>query len=120
VNRPSAREIDKRLKEAKDALRNRRAGFANPAKAVGELTNLEIGDSSEIWDLICALIDEIELCDYRGGRPPQKSYESSIADCELWAFVWESVLLKKTMYLKFALREGVFYYVSLHESRFSK
>lgn len=117
VNRPSAKEIDKRLKEAKEALRNRRTIFANPAKVVGELADLEIGDSDETWELISKLIDELQLTDYAGGHPPQKSYESSIAECELWAFSWMSPSLKKQMYLKFSIKEGIFYYVSLHESK---
>lgn len=119
MNRPSAKEIDKRLKEAKEALRNRRTVFANLAKVVGELANLEIDHSGDVWELISLLIDEIRLDDYKGGRPPQKSYESAIADCELWAFSWASSVLKKQMYLKFSIKEGTFYYVSLHESKFS-
>ncbi len=120
MNRPSAKEIDKRLCEAKEALKNKRAFFANLAKIVGELTKLEIGDSSEVWELISMLIDEIQLTDYAGAHPPQKSYEPSIAGCELWAFSWMSVKLKKQMYVKFAIKAGNFYYVSLHESKFVK
>ncbi len=120
MNRPSAKEIDKRLKEAKEALRNRQALFANPAKVVGELENLDIGDSEEVWELISQLICELQLTDYAGGHPPQKSYEPLIADCELWAFSWTSTVLKKQMYLKFSIKEGTFYYVSLHESKFPK
>lgn len=118
VNRPSVREVDKRLKEAKEALQNQRTAFANPAKVVGELSDLEMDDSGEVWGLISLLIDEIRLTDYKGGYPPQKSYEPSIANCELWAFCWQSTSLKKRMYLKFSMREGFFYYVSLHESKF--
>jgi hypothetical protein len=120
VNRPSLREIDKRLKEAKDALCKRRTLFANPAKVVEELSKLEIGDSDEIWELILLLLEELQLTDYKGGHPPQKSYERAIAECELWAFSWTSPRLKKQMHLKFALREGIFYYVSLHESKFGE
>jgi len=120
VNRPSAKEIDKRLKEAKDALRNRRTLFANPSKVVGELARLEIDDSDDVWELISLLIDELQLCDYAGGHPPQKKLRNSIADCELWAFTWMSSVLKKQMYLKFSIKERTFYYVSLHESKFSK
>ena len=120
MDRPGAKEIDKRLKEAKEALRNRRTVFANPAKVVGELANLEIDDSDDVWELISLLIEEIRLNDYKGGRPPQKSYEPSIADCDLWAFSWASSILKREMYLKFSIKEGTFYYVSLHESKFSK
>lgn len=115
--RPSRREIDKYLKEAHDALHNKRALFCNPAKVVGELMKLGIGDSYEVWQLILQLLHEIQLEDYAGGHPPQKSYEPTIAHCELWAFAWQSKLLGKQMYLKFAIKDKTFYYISLHESR---
>lgn len=41
--RPSDRELAKRLSEAKEFLKNRHGLFANPAKAVGELNDLDIG-----------------------------------------------------------------------------
>ncbi|NGX59439.1 MAG: hypothetical protein KR126chlam3_00590 [Chlamydiae bacterium] len=84
--RPTKREINNRLKEAREILRCGRGFFANVPKIVGELTALDIGDTNEIWDLILELLEELTLGDYDGGHPPQKSYESSIADCELWAF----------------------------------
>ena len=99
-SRPSKREIDKRLKEAKQALQNQRVAFASEPKIVGELMALEIGDTDEVWALILDLLEELELDDYSGKYPPEKSYEPTIADCELWAFSWYSALLKKTMYLK--------------------
>lgn len=118
MERPSTREIDKRLKEVKKALKNRRVLFANEAKVVAELMSLEIDDTDKVWDLISELIDEIELDNYAGGYPPQKSYEPLVANCELWAFSWKSSLLKKQMYLKFCIKEETFYYVSLHKSKF--
>lgn len=114
--RPSHREIDKRIEEAKACLKEKKGLFANPAKAVGELCNLEINDSAEIWQLIKELLEEIGPEDYAGTRPPQKSYEKSIANRELFAFSWRSLRMGKTMYIKFALKEGLYYYVSLHES----
>ncbi len=89
-DRPSARELDKRLEEAKVCLKERKGLFANPAKAVGELYQLALHDSSEVWRLIYELLEEIEPTDYAGTRPPQKSYEKSIANRELFAFTWKS------------------------------
>lgn len=117
VLRPSKREIDNRLKEATLAIRTNRVFFANHSKILGELNDLETTSPNELWDLLLSLLEEIKLDDYSGGHPPQKSYEPTIANLELWAFVWESSLLKKRMYLKFALKKGCLYYVSLHESK---
>lgn len=115
--RPTDRELLKRMIEAKEALLNGLGLFANMSKAVGELYELEIGNSNEIWKLIRELLDEISPSDYCGGRPPQKSYEKVVAGRELFAFCWWSKKLSKKMYLKFVLKDGRFYYVSLHASR---
>ena len=117
LERPSSRELDHRIEEAKASLKNGKAVFANPAKAVGELYELAIHETGEIWRLIGELLEEIEPTDYAGTRPPQKSYEKAIANRELYAFSWKSPKMGKEMYIKFALREGLYYYVSLHESR---
>jgi hypothetical protein len=116
-DRPSPRELDKRIEEAKACLKERRGLFANPAKAVGELCELAINDSADVWRLIYELLDEIAPSNYAGTRPPQKSYEKAIANRELFAFTWKSPKMGKEMYIKFALREGLYYYVSLHVSR---
>jgi hypothetical protein len=116
-DRPSGRELDKRLEEAKACLRDKKGLFAHPAKAVGELYELAVNDASEVWRLIGELLEEIEPSDYAGTRPPQKSYEKATLNRELFAFSWRSPKMGKMMYIKFALREGLYYYVSLHESR---
>jgi len=115
--RPSDRELIKRLNEAKIYLKNRHGLFANPSKAVGELSNLDIGDTNDIWPLIRELLEEISPKDYRGSRPPQKSYEKAIAGLELLAFSWWSSKCAKQMYIKFVLKDERYYYVSLHQSR---
>ncbi len=118
--RPSDRELIKRIKEAKEFLKDRQGMFANQSKAVGELNDLDIWDTNEIWVLIRELLEEISPKDYRGARPPQKSYEKVISGLELLAFSWWSTKLSKQMYIKFALKDEHYYYVSLHESRFSE
>ena len=114
--RPSDRELYKRLNEAIKFLKDRHGLFANPSKAVGELYDLNIGDSSDVWQLIRELLQEITPKDYQGARPPQKSYEKAIAGFELVAFCWWSPSLAKQMYIKFVLKDERYYYVSLHRS----
>jgi len=118
--RPSNRELLKRITEAKISLRAQNGLFANPAKVLGELNELDVGDSSEIWELIKELLEEIAPKDYSGSRPPQKSYEKTIAGLELFAFSWWSKKLGKEMYIKFTLKSGRYCYVSLHQSRVKK
>lgn len=115
--RPSDKELSKRINEAKEYLKNRDGVFAIPSKAVGELNALDIGDSNDVWPLIRELLEEISPKDYKGSRPPQKSYEKAIAGLELLAFSWWSQKCSKQMYIKFVLKNERYYYVSLHQSR---
>lgn len=115
--RPSDRELNIRLNEAKEFLKNRLGVFANPSKAVAELNDLDIGDTNDVWSLIRELLEEITPKDYKGSRPPQKSYERAIAGLELLAFSWWSPKSAKQMYIKFVLKDERYYYVSLHQSR---
>jgi hypothetical protein len=115
--RPSDRELTQRINEAKEFLKNRYGVFANPSKAVGELNNLEMEDANDVWSLIRELLEEVIPKDYKGTRPPQKSYEKTIAGLELLAFSWWSPKCAKQMYIKFVLKNERYYYVSLHPSR---
>lgn len=49
--RPSNRELHKKIEEAKASLKGQSGLFSHPAKAVGELEALEIGDTNEAWEL---------------------------------------------------------------------
>jgi hypothetical protein len=57
--RPSDRELAKRLNEAKKFLKNRHGLFASPSKAVGELNDLDIGDTNDVWQLIKELLRKL-------------------------------------------------------------
>jgi hypothetical protein len=63
--RPSDRELTKRLNEAKEFLKNRYGVFVNPSKVIGELNDLDIGDTNDVWQLIRELLEEISPKDYR-------------------------------------------------------
>ncbi|NGX34956.1 MAG: hypothetical protein K1060chlam1_01321 [Candidatus Anoxychlamydiales bacterium] len=116
-NRPLDGELNKKIKAAKAALISQNGLYANLNKAVGELYELEIESPNQIWKLILELLDEISPKDYAGRRPPQRSYEKTIENRELFAFCWNSLKLRKKMYIKFALKENRYYYVSLHKSK---
>lgn len=102
--RPSHKELNKKLTEAREALTASECIFANPAKTVRELYALNVFESQEVGQLILELLTEITPKNYCGTRPPMKAYEKSIKDLELFAFCWESQKMKKKMYLKFAKR----------------
>lgn len=114
---PFGSRTDQTLNEAKEFLKNRHGLFANPSKAMGELNDLNIGDTNDVWQLIRELLEKIAPNNYKGSRPPQKSYEKAIAGLELFAFNWRSTKCAKQMYIKFVLKDERYHYVSLHESR---
>jgi hypothetical protein len=120
LNRPSDRELTKKILEARAFLKERNGLFANLNKVVGELYELGVEAPNQVWQLILVLLEEISLKDYAGGRPPQKATERAIENRELFAFCWQSAKLGKLMYIKFALVERRYYYVSLHVSKEKK
>jgi len=117
LKRPTDKELCKRITEAKECLNKKKGLFANPAKTVAELNQLDIGHANEVWELIKTLLSEISSKDYKGAKPPQKSYEKATIGHELLAFSWWSSKMAKQMYMKFVLKNERFYYVSLHECR---
>lgn len=117
ICRPSIRELHMKISQAKSALEGASGLFANPAKAVGELYELEVFEIQKLWNLILELLDEIVPDDYKGSMPPQKSYEPNTEGYELFAFSWLSKKMSQKMYIKFALKHNRYYYISLHASR---
>ncbi len=116
-DRPSDRELDLKLKAAKTALRAYPGLFANINKAVRELNALDVESPNQVWKLIVELLEELAPKDYAGTRPPQKSYEKTVEGKELFAFCWDSKKLGQKMYIKFALKDDKYYYLSLHRSK---
>ena len=74
-------------------------------------------ETGALSEIVISLLDEISPDYYAGSRPPQRSYENAIKGADLFAFEWQSRLLKAKVYCKFALREGNLWLVSLHKSR---
>lgn len=114
--RPSYRELDRKLKQGREAAAAKRIRLVEPDIILADLLDLDylVGDLVE--DLP-AVFREIKPTHYEGRRPPQKSYERDILGSELFAFRWPSRLFGRSMYLKFAVREKVLWVVSLHRDR---
>lgn len=114
--RPSHKEISGKIKEAAEAAAQQRIFIVEPISFVADAIELDypVGLISEI---IVSLLNELAPDYYAGHRPPQRSYENCIKGADLFAFQWKSAALKADIYLKFALREGNLWLVSLHKSR---
>jgi hypothetical protein len=116
MNRPSHKEISRKLTLAKGAVLENRISILNPVSVATD--TLELGlNLRNISNILSDLLEEIEPDDYAGQYPPQRSYEDEIKDCELLAFRWLSKKLGCRVYFKFTLKETRLWLVSLHEDR---
>ncbi len=115
--RPGINELQGKLLQAKTALTEDRCHFGiNVEKLVDDFIELNIDNAEEIWPLLKELLEEITPEYYAGPHPPMKSADTNL-NCELFIFVWNSKKMKKNMYLKFAIKDNYFYYISLHKSK---
>lgn len=119
MERPSFKELSNKIKQAKEAASNGAIRNVNPTVIALDAIELDL-EVSELQDVLKSLFEEIEPKYYAGTRPPQKSYESEIIGLELFAFRWISKILGCDAYIKFSLKQGYLYLVSLHPHREGK
>ena len=116
MKRPSPRELYRKLKLARAAASEKRIAFVEPDVILSDL--LDLGFLvEELPERLPEILTEIRPGDYQGQRPPAKSYERSILNCELFAFRWSSIFFGCQMYLKFAIKGDYLWIVSLHKHR---
>lgn len=116
MKRPSHKELNKKVKLAKVAISGERVDIVDPASIAADA--LELGYLTEdILKILAEILDEITPENYVGTRPPQRSYEEKIRNCELFAFRWESRRFGCELFLKFTLKDDIMWLVSLHPHR---
>jgi len=114
--RPSYRELNGKLEEARQAASARRVRFVDPDAIYTDLLELDLL-IDDLQDALPRILKEISPKEYRGQRPPQRSYEKPILESELYAFGWESRVFGCPMYLKFSIIGGYLWLVSVHRDR---
>ncbi|SHF05282.1 hypothetical protein SAMN02745206_01262 [Desulfacinum infernum DSM 9756] len=114
--RPSYRELDRKLQQARSAIQEGRWAILEPDVIHGDLLELDVL-ISELPSLLLEALGEITPKAYRGNRPPARSYEEAIKNAELFSFVWQSKTLGCNVYLKFALKGDIMWLVSFHKDR---
>jgi len=117
--RPSDKEINNKIKQAKNMAATGKFNILEPTSLAVDALELEYL-VEDLHSVLSALLDELKPADYAGHRPPQRSYEKKILDCELFAFEWQGKTLKTKIYLKFTLKNNRLWLVSLHKSRKKK
>jgi hypothetical protein len=115
-DRPSYRELDRKLKQGNEAASAKRIMLLEPDVVLGDLLDLDYLVEDLTKDLP-TILREIRPGDYRGQKPPKKSYEEAILGSELFAFSWASELFGRRMYLKFTVKGKEIWIVSLHKDR---
>jgi len=119
MKRPSIKELNGRIKQAKCSIEKNQIFPIDPDVIAADA--IELGyEVSKLNRVLSKILKEITPMDYAGTKPPQKSYEKEIYGLELFAFRWMSKTFGCEPYLKFSLKQGILYLVSLHPDRSNK
>jgi hypothetical protein len=116
MNRPSHKEINRKIKQAKEAVLENRISVLNPVSVAADTLELGI-HLQDISYILIDLLEEITPNEYAGQYPPTRSYEHEIEGYELLAFRWLSKKLGCRIYLKLTIQGNRMWLVSLHEDR---
>lgn len=116
MDRPSFRELDRKLSQAKESVSRNKILTINPAALAEDAFDLGFL-ISDLADTLYEILIEIKPQNYVGRRPPEKSYEDEIQNLDLFAFRWDSARFGCEVYFKFVINGDFLYIVSLHQHR---
>lgn len=137
-NRPSGRELHKKVDEALECLQSGKPGrriIPEPKHLPMSWGFMGVCSAAEFWQKLEEILHELKELDptkqYAGRRPPVRSYEAPpLKGKELWAYAWDSAVLGKMVYLKFAIAkrgnrarvpvDSIFLFVDCHENQHGK
>jgi len=117
MDRPSHKEIQGKLREARAAVRNENVFLIDQDIIAEDAIEFGYDIQAELLDILSEPFEEISVDDYAGSRPPQKSYKDDIHGLDLFPFVLASRRLECRVYVKFALTGAGLWLVSLHKDR---
>jgi hypothetical protein len=120
MDRPSHKEIQGKLREARAAVRNEKVFLIDQETIAEDAIELGYDIGSELLDVVADLLESILVDNYAGSRPPQKSYKEEIQGLDLFAFALESRRLECRVYIKLAIAGCALWIVSLHKDRPAK
>ena len=116
MQRPSKKELFNKIKQGKEIVAQGNIFPVEPDVIAGDA--IELGyQVTNLISILSQLLDEIKIEHYVGARPPRKSYEPIIKNCELFEFKWTCKIFGCDTYLKYCLKGETFYLVSLHKDR---
>ncbi|MBT8490067.1 MAG: hypothetical protein KJN62_03370 [Deltaproteobacteria bacterium] len=116
MKRPTHKELNNKIKQAKEAISKDRIYLLEPHVIV--IDSLELGyEVEKIKTVLSELLTDVTPQHYVGTYPPQKSYEEDILNYELFAFKIESKRFGCDVYVKYVLRDENVWLVSFHQDR---
>ena len=126
--RPSHKELARKLREATECVRTRRWFPADPAKLKANWDELEDGGyvesavlEAEQVDILIEALSELSPAHYVGRFPPERSYEQRTRALELFCFCWRSSFFGNCeMFLRLSVVPGdggCAWIYSLHPAR---
>jgi hypothetical protein len=120
MRRPSYKELEKKIREARRAVREGRVFILEQEAVAVDAIELGYLVETELPEVLREILDETGPGHYAGTRPPQRSYEREIEGLELLSFALASARFGCRVYCKFALTQEAFWLVSLHRERKGK
>ena len=119
MKRPSTKELNNKIRQAKEAVQNGEILIIYPIVIASDA--IELGyQISELQEILSYILVEISPEYYTGSYPPQRAYKKEITGLELFAFRWNSKIFGCKTYLKFSLKQSNIFLVSLHPDRAKK
>ena len=119
MNRPTYKELNNKLSQAKKAVEEGHVNLINPDVIAADALELGYSINDEFADSLTAVLEQTSPKQYVGKRPPALSYENIIMANALYAFRTNSDSLNCYVYLKFTLFDNELWVVSFHKNRSS-
>lgn len=120
MNRPTYKELDNKLSQAKKAVEEGQVNLINPGVIAADALELGYNINEEFADSLTDVLEQTSPKEYVGKRPPALSYENIIIANALYAFRTNSDNFNCQVYLKFTIFDNELWVVSFHKNRTSK
>lgn len=120
MNRPTYKELNNKLSQAKKAVGQGLVNLINPEVIATDAVELGYSIEHELIASLTLVLEGTSPEHYAGKRPPASSYENTIMANALYAFRRQSTGFNCLVYLKFTLFENELWLVSFHKNRNSQ
>lgn len=117
MNRPTYKELDNKLTQAKKAVEGGHVNLLNPEVIASDAIELGYSINDEFTESLTAVLRQTTPKQYVGKRPPDLSYQNIIIANALYAFRIASDTFNCQVYLKFTVFDDELWVVSFHKNR---